>query len=68
MTRCNWEPTLEEILSDPIVEAVMLADDVDPDELDAMFDEIAHRLKAADGDTRALTGTAERCCEQNIVT
>jgi hypothetical protein len=35
------EPTLEEILSDPIVEAVMRADGVDPDELGAMLGNMA---------------------------
>jgi hypothetical protein len=41
------EPTLEEMLSDPIVEAMMRADAVDPDELDAMLGRIARTLRAA---------------------
>jgi hypothetical protein len=41
------EPTLEEILSDSIVEAVMQADAVDPDELDAMLGRVARALRAA---------------------
>ena len=41
------EPTLEEMLSDSIVEAVMRADAVDPDELDAMLGRIARTLRAA---------------------
>jgi hypothetical protein len=63
----NWEPTLEEILSDPIVEAVMQADDVDPNELDAMLGDIASRLKAADGNARVPAGIAEPCCHQNAM-
>jgi hypothetical protein len=41
------EPTLDEILSDSIVEAVMRADAVDPDELDAMLARIARTLRSA---------------------
>ena len=40
------EPTLEEILSDSIVEAVMRADDVDSDELGVMLGQIARALRA----------------------
>jgi hypothetical protein len=46
------EPTLEEILSDSIVEAVMQADAVDPNELRVMFGKIAHAR-------RLLTAGAE---------
>jgi hypothetical protein len=63
----NWEPTLKEILSDPIVEALMQADDVDADELDTMLGEIAGRLRAAGGDGRVPTGIATPCCEQSPV-
>jgi len=35
------EPTLDEILSDPIVEAVMQADAVDPKALRALLDKVA---------------------------
>ena len=40
------EPTLEEILSDSIVEAVMQADAVDPDELGVMLGRVARALRA----------------------
>jgi len=40
------ELTLDEILSDSIVEAVMLADAVDPDELGVMLGQIARALRA----------------------
>ena len=40
------EPTLDEILSDSIVEAVMRADAVDPDELGAMLGRVARALRA----------------------
>jgi hypothetical protein len=45
------EPTLDEILSDSIVEAVMRADSVDPKELRALLVRIAH--------TRRLTAGAD---------
>jgi hypothetical protein len=36
------EPTLEELLSDSIVRAVMRADTVDPQELCALLSKVAH--------------------------
>ncbi|MBX9776535.1 MAG: hypothetical protein K2Y71_19320 [Xanthobacteraceae bacterium] len=50
---CYCEPPLDEILSDPIVEAIMQADAVDPDELDVMLDQVARALRAAKPVTRA---------------
>lgn len=44
---CYCEPTLDEILSDSIVEAVMQADAVDPGDLGAMLGRIARTLRAA---------------------
>lgn len=41
MRWCHREPTLEEILSDPIFRAVMDADGVNPQELEAMLREVA---------------------------
>jgi len=40
------EPTLDEMLSDSIVEALMRADAVDPDELGAMLGRVARALRA----------------------
>jgi len=40
------EPTLQEILSDPIVTALMTADGVDPVELQAMLTQINRRLES----------------------
>ena len=40
------EPTLQDILSDPIVEAVMRADSVDPGRLNDMLGWIADELQA----------------------
>jgi hypothetical protein len=37
MNWCHREPTLEEILSEPIIRAVMEADGVDRQELEAML-------------------------------
>ena len=47
------EPTLDEILSDSIVEAIMQADAVDPDELGVMLGRIARSLRAVEPVTRA---------------
>jgi hypothetical protein len=41
------EPTLEDILSDSIIEAVMKADSVDPHKLAAKLREVGRRLAVA---------------------
>ena len=41
------EPTLEDILSDSIVKAVMRADAVDPQELCALLSKVAHARRLA---------------------
>ena len=46
MHRCHHEPTLKEILSDSITRAVMRADRVDLDELEAMLSQVAEGLDA----------------------
>jgi len=43
------EPTLKEMLCDPIVRALMDADGVDPHELEAMLKEVGRTLGAARG-------------------
>ena len=48
------EPTLEEILSDPIVTALMQADSVDPRELGVMLRGIADRLHEDERDENRL--------------
>jgi hypothetical protein len=40
---CQSEPTLEDILSDSIIKAVMKADGVDPHQLAAMLKEVGRR-------------------------
>ena len=44
---CHHEPTLNGILSDPIVRAVMEADRVNPQELEVMLRRAAQRLRIA---------------------
>ena len=53
MRWCDREPTLEDILSDPIVRVVMAADGVDARKLEATLREIAIDRRA--------TQRAERC-------
>ena len=43
------EPTLEDMLSDPIIRAVMDADRVDPHQLKAMLNDVGRALSAARG-------------------
>ena len=42
---CNRELTLTELLDDPMTQAVMAADRVDPAELKAVLAVLAHRLQ-----------------------
>jgi hypothetical protein len=51
MTWCHREPTLKELLADPITAAVMKADRVDPYELETMLWQIAG-LRAIDGEQK----------------
>ena len=45
--KCRREPSLEDILSDPITQAVIRADGVDTGELDAMLRQVAHKRRSA---------------------
>ena len=45
MTECFSEPTLDEVLSDPLVQDVMASDGVDPLELQASLNEIAGNIR-----------------------
>jgi hypothetical protein len=44
MSFCRYEPTIAEILSDSIVQAVMDADGVDPKRLEALLRSMAQNL------------------------
>jgi hypothetical protein len=45
MTQCFSEPTLDEVLSDPLVQDVMASDGVDPAALQASLNEIAGDIR-----------------------
>jgi hypothetical protein len=45
--KCWREPSLEDILSDPITQAVISADGVDAGELGAMLRQVAHKRRSA---------------------
>jgi hypothetical protein len=45
MTECFSEPTLDEVLSDPLVQDVMASDGVDRAELQASLSEIASDIR-----------------------
>jgi hypothetical protein len=53
--KCWREPSLEDILSDLIIQAVISADGVDIGELDAMLRQVAHKRRSA---RRAAGATA----------
>ena len=44
MNSCHGEPTVEEMLSDPIIRAVMKADRIDPQELAATLTQTGRML------------------------
>ena len=53
------EPTMEEILSDPIVRAVMAADNVDPEALERRLMRVASMLASAErAADRSLHGSS----------
>lgn len=52
MTYCR-EPSLEDILADPIIQAVIDADGVDANELGAMLRQVAHKRRADRRDVTA---------------
>ena len=54
------EPTLAEILSEPIIKAVMRADCVDPEELNAMLSKIAREARNSGGSEMAHSQARER--------
>ena len=60
MIACHREPTLAEILSDPVIEAAMAADGVDPGEVETLL----RRIRA----TRLEDGRASRPFRQALWT
>jgi hypothetical protein len=48
MFQCRREMTLQDALADPLVQAVMAADGVDPQKLERCFGEIAQKLRRRD--------------------
>jgi hypothetical protein len=63
MMGCFDEPTLDEMLSDSIVEAVMEADAVDPRELDALLSGVArtlHKIGSDGARSRRAAGSHRR--------
>ena len=59
---CNRELTLTELLDDPMIQAVMAADRVDPAELKAVLVVLAHTLQLSRpaAPIRDYVGRAER--------
>jgi hypothetical protein len=56
------EPSIKEMLADPLVRALMTADSVQVDELKALLHSVAKRLRA--GDSKDTEERARRKSEQ----
>jgi hypothetical protein len=52
LSRCCGEVALKDALSDPIVQAVMAADDIDPQEFEAALTRIGRLRQRQSGDHR----------------
>jgi hypothetical protein len=63
MIHFHDDPTLEELLGDPITQAVMTADRVDPRELKAMLASIARAIGRRQG-AWALRDAASGCVSE----
>jgi hypothetical protein len=57
---CHDDPTLDELLGDPMTQAVMTADRVDPPALAAMLRSMAREIAGRPG-APMLRGAASRC-------
>jgi len=70
---CQSEPTLEDILSDSIIKAVMKADGVDPHQLAAMLKEVGRRCSRGHandlpaGTSAAVASIPSTCSTGRIV-
>lgn len=61
MRRGRCEPTLRELMSDPLIQAVMEADGVDPDGLEADLSETARALRRRPTSWARCHDTAAQC-------
>jgi hypothetical protein len=59
MNLCSREPTVRDVLSDPLIRTLMKADRVDPSHLETMLDGIA-RTVASRSDGHKAKGSL--CC------
>ena len=60
MTTCFREPTLAELINDPLTHAVMQADQVIPQELENLLRDLARRR----ADSLANTSCGQRFCQR----
>ena len=54
MRWCYDEPTLDEMLADPLIESLMQADGVNADELRPALNEVAQAVSARDSEDAGL--------------
>jgi hypothetical protein len=56
----RYSPTIEELLGDSLVQAVMRADNVEPQALKTLLEDAAFRVAAAPGERRPASGLMTR--------
>ena len=62
MSRSRFEPRLGEVLADPVIQAVMRADRVDPEALRTSLQEMAWRLRSLGAAAGAIEARRAGCC------
>ena len=67
MTECFWEPSLAEVLADPLVQVVMASDGVDPAELQASLTAIAGNIRRHPPIRLEPVGARENLCPRSRV-
>lgn len=60
MNLCSHEPTVRDVLSDPLIRTLMKADRVDPSHLETMLHGIARTVASRSADGRKAKGSL--CC------
>ena len=65
MLRPCREPSLDDAIADPLIQALMLADGVDPDELRALMRETARRIELGSYGAQSISMRAAPAADQH---
>ena len=65
MLRPCREPSLDDAMADPLIQALMLADGVDPDELRALMRETARRIELGSYGAQSISMRAAPAADQH---